>query len=115
MSTTFLTIQETAQMFRVSARTVRRWIKRGDLPAIKIGKTVRILETDIALLKSTCTPQGESTLNIIPAASDEVFTRTWDNSEDDIYDSYRDEIVRRIDVLREQLFAIYSTMHDSIV
>jgi excisionase family DNA binding protein len=60
MSTTFLTIQETAQKLKVSTRTVRRWIKQGDLPAFKIGKTVRILEKDITLLPSNFQSASQS-------------------------------------------------------
>ena len=56
MSMTFLTIDETAQMLKISSRTVRRWIKQGDLPAIKIGKTVRILENDIVKGKPDAPP-----------------------------------------------------------
>ena len=56
MSTTFLTIDETAQILKVSPRTVRRWIKQGDLPSIKIGNTVRILENEIVKGKPGISP-----------------------------------------------------------
>ena len=89
MSTTFLTIQETAQRLKVSTRKIRRWIKQGDLLAIKIGKTVRILEKEFALLESTKAYQQEPIIDIA-AASDETFAKTWDNDEDAVYDNWRE-------------------------
>lgn len=46
---TYLTIHEVKDMLKVSERTVRRWISAGDLPALKIGRSVRIREEDILL------------------------------------------------------------------
>ena len=89
MSTTFLTIQKSAQKLKISTRTIRRWIKQGYLPAFKIGKTVRILEKDIALLPCAHKCQRESVTDIA-AASDEAFAKTWDNDEDAVYDNWRD-------------------------
>ncbi len=88
MSTTFLTVQEAAQRLRVSTRTIRRWIQQGDLPAIKIGKTVRILEKEITSLTHAHSYREEPVIDI-SAASDEVFAETWDNNEDAVYDNWR--------------------------
>jgi excisionase family DNA binding protein len=38
----YLTIRETSEFLSVSTQTVRAMIKRGELPAVKIGKLVRI-------------------------------------------------------------------------
>ena len=43
----YLTIQETAGLLKVSERTVRRWIEKGELAALKIGRAVRIRQQDI--------------------------------------------------------------------
>jgi excisionase family DNA binding protein len=43
----FFTIAEVAERLRVSTRTVRRWIKAGDLVAHRFGGVVRIAETDL--------------------------------------------------------------------
>jgi excisionase family DNA binding protein len=43
----FFTVAETAEMLRVSTRTVRRWIDRGDLIAHRPGGVVRIAEDDL--------------------------------------------------------------------
>jgi excisionase family DNA binding protein len=33
----WLTVDEVAQMLRVTDETVRRWIRRGELPALNVG------------------------------------------------------------------------------
>lgn len=38
----YYTTEEVATMFRVSVRTVRRWIKDGSLEAVDIGRQYRI-------------------------------------------------------------------------
>ncbi len=42
-----LTVSEVAATMRVSNMTVYRLIKRGDLPAIRLGKTYRVLESEV--------------------------------------------------------------------
>jgi len=48
-SLVFLTIEETAKLLRVSASTIRRYIRNGSLPAkrLKGGQTVLIDERDV--------------------------------------------------------------------
>lgn len=41
------TIEETATLFKVSSRTIRRWIREGALKSIKIRGTVRITDEEI--------------------------------------------------------------------
>lgn len=44
-----LTVAEAAKMLKVSAVTLRRWIKQGRLPAYQVGpRKVRILREDLA-------------------------------------------------------------------
>ena len=42
----FLTVGDVAGSLRVHPQTVRGWIARGDLRAIRIGRTVRVRQTD---------------------------------------------------------------------
>jgi len=43
----FLTVDEVAALLRVSSMTIYRLIKQGELPAVRIGKSFRLLETDV--------------------------------------------------------------------
>jgi excisionase family DNA binding protein len=43
----FLTVHEVADLLRVSTMTVYRLIKSGDLPAVRIGKSLRLREDDV--------------------------------------------------------------------
>lgn len=43
-----LTIDEAAELFNASPRTVRRFIEAGALPVHRLGRLVRISEADIA-------------------------------------------------------------------
>ncbi len=42
-----LTIPDVAEFCRVSTRSVRRWIKAGELPAIRLGRQWRIVRRDL--------------------------------------------------------------------
>jgi excisionase family DNA binding protein len=43
----FVTVNEVAQLMRVSKMTVYRLITQGDLPAVRIGRGYRIREEDV--------------------------------------------------------------------
>jgi excisionase family DNA binding protein len=43
----FFTIAEVAEIVEVATRTVRRWIRSGDLVAHRFGGAVRISEDDL--------------------------------------------------------------------
>lgn len=49
-----LTMAEYAAHWRVCERTVRNWVRRGDVQAIRIGRTVRVL----APTPTPRTPEG---------------------------------------------------------
>ena len=42
-----LTVNEVADLLRVSRMTVYRLIKQGDVPALKVGRSYRLREQDI--------------------------------------------------------------------
>lgn len=44
---TFCTIKMVAERLGVSTRTVRRWIKRGELVAHRFGSAVRVADRDL--------------------------------------------------------------------
>ena len=55
----FLTVQEVADLMRVSSMTVYRLIKAGDLPAVRVGRSFRVRDTDVdTYLSSRYTQAG---------------------------------------------------------
>ena len=42
-----MTVNEVAQLMRVSKMTVYRLIRNGDLPAVRVGRGYRIREEDV--------------------------------------------------------------------
>ncbi|MFT4028289.1 MAG: helix-turn-helix domain-containing protein [Protaetiibacter sp.] len=44
----FLTVQEVADMMRVSSMTVYRLVHSGELPAVRFGRSYRIPESAVA-------------------------------------------------------------------
>ena len=43
----FLTVQEVAELMRVSSMTVYRLIKSGDLPSVRVGRSFSVREEDV--------------------------------------------------------------------
>jgi len=43
----FLTVAEVATMMRVSKMTVYRLLHNGELPAVRVGRSFRVRETDV--------------------------------------------------------------------
>lgn len=61
----FLTVAEVAELLRLNQQTVRNWIDAGSLPAIRVGRRVRIKRSDLnRILESGYrgTPPGASTI-----------------------------------------------------
>lgn len=43
----FLTVAEVASVMRVSKMTVYRLVHNGELPAVRVGRSFRVLEDDV--------------------------------------------------------------------
>jgi len=43
----FLTVAEVAELLKLNQQTVRNWIDAGSLPAIRVGRRVRIRRADL--------------------------------------------------------------------
>jgi excisionase family DNA binding protein len=43
---TFLTVAEVAEKLKLNQQTVRNWIDQGSLPAVRVGRRVRIKRSD---------------------------------------------------------------------
>lgn len=44
---TYLTVAEVAQLLKLNQQTVRNWIDQGSLPALRVGRRVRIKRSDL--------------------------------------------------------------------
>lgn len=44
---TFLTVAEVADLLKLNQQTVRNWIDQGSLPAVRVGRRVRIRRSDL--------------------------------------------------------------------
>ncbi len=68
----FLTVAEVAALLKLNQQTVRNWIDAGSLPAIRVGRRVRIKQSDLnRILESGYrgTPPPASTISG-PSATD---------------------------------------------
>src|SRR5436305_2365126 len=43
----FLTVAEVAELLKLNQQTVRNWIDQGSLPALRVGRRVRIRSADL--------------------------------------------------------------------
>jgi excisionase family DNA binding protein len=46
----FLTVAEVAELLKLNQQTVRNWIDAGSLPALRVGRRVRIKRSDLERL-----------------------------------------------------------------
>jgi excisionase family DNA binding protein len=60
---TFLTVAEVAEMLKLNQQTVRNWIDQGSLPALRVGRRVRIRRSDLERLLE----EGSTAANAHPA------------------------------------------------
>ena len=51
---TFHSVTETAKLLKVSPKTVRRWIEKGDLTAHRFGRQIRITDSDLVTFIGQC-------------------------------------------------------------
>src|SRR5436305_10767769 len=64
MTDEFLTVGDVAETLKLNQQTVRNWIDRGELPAIRVGRRVRIRRSDFERLveRGRIGPLAESEL-----------------------------------------------------
>jgi excisionase family DNA binding protein len=68
----FLTVAEEAETLQLKKQTVRNWIDQGSLPAVRVGRRVRIRRSDFdRLLEQGYTSGGEQADDSsVPSAAD---------------------------------------------
>ena len=71
----YVTVAEAATLLRVAPSTVRRWIREGDVPAVRIGRRrVALRRTDLEML-ITPTRDDIKTSGTVAGDEDLVFRR----------------------------------------
>jgi excisionase family DNA binding protein len=63
----FLTVAEVAGVLKLNQQTVRNWIDQGSLPALHVGRRVRIRRSDFDALLERSRIGGRSTAGISEA------------------------------------------------
>ncbi len=67
----FLTVAEVAELLKLNQQTVRNWIDAGSLPALRVGRRVRIKRSDLErLLEQGYSAGGAARKAAGPSAED---------------------------------------------
>src|SRR5581483_762527 len=69
----FLTVAEVAALLKLNQQTVRNWIDQGSLPAIRIGRRVRIKRSDFERVLEQNYNPGTVSVTPTPGPSAEDF------------------------------------------
>lgn len=69
----FLTVAEVAATLKLNQQTVRNWIDQGSLPALRVGRRVRIRRSDFQRLLDQGYMAGTGTTRPDPGPSAEDF------------------------------------------
>lgn len=57
----FLTVADVAEMLKLNQQTVRNWIDQGSLPALRVGRRVRIKRSDFERVLADAYTGGSGT------------------------------------------------------
>ena len=66
----FLTVAEVAEMLKLNQQTVRNWIDQGSLPALRVGRRVRIKRSDFERVLARSYTGGAGAGESGPSAED---------------------------------------------
>jgi len=66
----FLTVAEVAEMLKLNQQTVRNWIDQGSLPALRVGRRVRIMRSDLDRVLEQSRTSGPLNEHSGPSADD---------------------------------------------
>jgi excisionase family DNA binding protein len=67
----FLTVAEVAELLKLNQQTIRNWIDQGSLPALRVGRRVRIKRSDLErMLEDGYTAGSSATPEPGPSAED---------------------------------------------
>lgn len=66
----FLTVAEVAEILKLNQQTVRNWIDQGSLPALRVGRRVRIKRSDFERVLAQSYTSGPAGHEAGPSAED---------------------------------------------
>lgn len=66
----FLTVAEVAEVLKLNQQTVRNWIDQGSLPALRVGRRVRIRRSDFLRILAESNAGPASARPAGPSAED---------------------------------------------
>lgn len=66
----YLTVAEVAEVLKLNQQTVRNWIDQGTLPALRVGRRVRIKRSDFERVLAEGLRPGGATPEAGPNAAD---------------------------------------------
>jgi excisionase family DNA binding protein len=69
----YLTVAEVADVLKLNQQTVRNWIDQGSLPALRVGRRVRIRRSDFERLLAEGYNPGAGSSGATPGPSAEDF------------------------------------------
>jgi excisionase family DNA binding protein len=69
----FLTVAEVAEILKLNQQTVRNWIDQGSLPALRVGRRVRIKRSDFERVLAEGYSSGNVATSQQPGPSAEDF------------------------------------------
>jgi excisionase family DNA binding protein len=69
----FLTVAEVAEILKLNQQTVRNWIDQGSLPALRVGRRVRIKRSDFERVLAQSYSAGSAASSPQPGPSAEDF------------------------------------------
>jgi excisionase family DNA binding protein len=69
----FLTVAEVAEILKLNQQTVRNWIDQGSLPALRVGRRVRIKRSDFERVLAEGYSSGNAATSQQPGPSAEDF------------------------------------------
>lgn len=74
-----MTVEQVAELMQVTQPTVYRWVREGQLPATRIGRTLRFSRPDVESMVSgegdavrTAAPQPDSLITLVRLLTDVV-------------------------------------------
>ncbi|SJM91688.1 hypothetical protein CRENPOLYSF2_2340007 [Crenothrix polyspora] len=84
----YYTVEETAQLLRVSQNTVVKLLRSGQTQGIKLGRQWRVLGASLLNLSAAENDTEKVIVSDWLMASKNTLTELWDNEEDSVYDQF---------------------------